>query len=360
MNLTDISNLRLINQQIAKPGFTTAGDIVSWMGAMQAQDYSMAKWALGIRLPGSTDELIESEIDKGKIIRTHALRPTWHFVSADDIYWMLDLTGPQIKASMKSRDKQLGLTENLVKKSNSIIEKALSNGNHLTREELIAELERAHIDTGDNRASHFFLRAEIESIICSGKIKKNKPTYTLLSEWVPGSNSLSREEAMMKLVRKYFTSHGPATLQDFVWWSGLSVNESKVALEMIRSDFVSETIGNKTYWFADSFSLPRLEKDLIYLLPAYDEFIISYQDRTASLPSGNHIKAVSDNGIFRPFILINGQVKGTWKRGIKKDKVILETELFDSKDKAIKNMIEKVSARFGHFLNKKVEITHRS
>jgi hypothetical protein len=360
MNLTDISNLRLINQQIAKPGFTTAGDIVSWMGAMQAQDYSMAKWALGIRLPGSTDELIESEIDKGKIIRTHALRPTWHFVSADDIYWMLDLTGTQIKASMKSRDKQLGLTENLVKKSNSIVEKALSGGNHLTREELVAELVRNHIDTGGNRASHLFLRAEIDGIICSGITKANKPTYTLLSEWVSGIGTLEREEALMKLARRYFTSHGPATLQDFVWWSGLSVNESKQALEMIRSDFDSETIDYKTYWFTNDFSVPRLENDLIYLLPAYDEFIISYQDRTASLPSGNHIKAVSDNGIFRPSILINGQVKGTWKRWIKKDKVILETNLFDSQDKTIKNRIEKASARFSHFLNKKVEIIHRS
>ncbi len=160
MNLTDIAKIRLISQQIAETKFKTVKDIVDWMGAMQAQDYAVAKWAIGVRLPNSTDQVIETAINNGEIIRTHLLRPTWHFVSADAIYWMLELTAPQIKASLKSRHKELELSETIFAKSNTIIEKALRGGKHLTREELMAELGKGKIATDDNRASHLLLRAE--------------------------------------------------------------------------------------------------------------------------------------------------------------------------------------------------------
>lgn len=318
MNLTDISHLRLINQQIIASKFKTAKEIVGCMGAMQAQDFSMAKWAIGVRLLKSTDKLIESAIDKGEIIRTHLMRPTWHFVSSDDIYWMLELTAPQIKASLKSRDKELEINKFIYEKSNFIIENALHGGKHLFREELVSGLEQANIATDNNRASHLLLRAELDGIICSGTTKNNKITYALLSERVPKAKVFTREEALSKLAQKYFTSHGPATLQDFVWWAGLSVTESKHALEMIKSNLVSETIDNQTYWFTDLFSIPNIDKELVCLLPAYDEFIISYKDRTATLPFEIHNKAVSNNGIFRPTIVIKGQVRGLWKRTIKK------------------------------------------
>jgi hypothetical protein len=356
MNLTDIAPLRLINQQIKASKFKTAKEIVGWLGAMQAQDFNMAKWAIGVRLPNSTDKLIESAIDQGEIIRTHLMRPTWHFVSSDDIYWMLSLTAPQIKASLRSRNKELELTEIIYEKSNSIIENALQGGKHLFREELVAGLEQANIATDNNRASHLLLGAELDGIICSGKKKNNKITYALLSERVAGTKTFTRDEALAQLAQKYFTSHGPATIQDFVWWSGLSVNESRHALEMIKSNLVSETIDHQTFWFTNPIAIPKLEKDSIYLLPTYDEFIINYKDRTASLPLENFSKAVSNNGIFRPTIVINGQVKGLWKRTIKKDKIILETEFFQLVDKSIIKLIEKAVVPYEIFMNKKVEM----
>lgn len=358
MNLTNIATIRLISQQIATTKFKAVKDVVDWMGAMQAQDYAMAKWAIGARLPNSTDQDIETAINHGEIIRTHLLRPTWHFASAENIVWMLVLTVPQIKVSLKSRNRELGLSETIFAKSNTIIEKALAGGKHLTRQELITELEKAHIATEDNRASHLMLQAELDGIVCSGAVKGGKQTYALLEERVPKTKPLTREEALAKLAQKYFTSHGPASLQDFVWWSGLSVSDARRALEMVKSDFISETIDSRTYWFSPFVPALKPDKEAAYLLPAFDEFIISYKDRRAALPFEDHNKAVSDNGIFRPVIVVNGKIIGTWKRTIKKDRVIIETQLFEQPDKATRSLVEEASIRYGHFLEKKTEIDH--
>jgi hypothetical protein len=358
MNLADIANIRLTSQQIAQTEFKTAKDIVGWMGAMQAQDYHMVKWAIGVRLPNSTGKVIEAAINNGEIIRTHVLRPTWHLVSADDIHWMLALTAPQIKASLRSRHKELELSETVLSKSNTIIERALRGGRQLIREELMAELQKAGIAT-DNRASHLMLRAELDGIMCSGAIKGGKQTYALLEERVSEKKPFTKEEALANLAKKYFTSHCPATLQDFVWWSGLSASDARHALEMVKSDFISETIDSQTYWLTNFSSIINTKKDVVQLLPAFDEFIISYKDRSASLPFANHNKTVSNNGIFRPVIVVNGQVSGIWKRTIKKDKVIVETDLFAQPDKTTKNLIEKASIQFGGFLEKKTEIHHK-
>lgn len=354
----DLSLLRLFNQQVIESKFTTVKEVVGWMGAMQAQDFYMVRWAIGMRIPNSTNQFIESAIDDGHVIRTHLLRPTWHLASSDDLHWMLALNAKQIKASMKSRDRELELDDVIYAKSNSIFESALQGGNQLSREELLSRLAGENIATDNNRASHLLMRAELDGIICSGRIKKNKQTYALLSERVPKATTLSRDEAISLLALKYFTSHSPATLSDFVWWSGLSVNEARKALEMVKSNFISETIGDQIYWFTPSFIFPKSHKDIVHLLPAFDEFLISYKDRTASLPFKDQTKAVSNNGIFKPIIVINGQVVGIWRRTIKNDRIILETEPFQSLTVAAKEQIAEAALRYSNFLNKKVEIIH--
>ena len=356
MDFKDIAKARLINQQIAETKFKTVKDIVDWIGAMQAQDYNMAKWAVGIRLPGSTEKMIEDAVNSGEILRTHLLRPTWHFVSADDINWMLDLTAPRLKLSLKTRWKAMELTEKVFTKSNKVLEKALSDGKHLTREELRIKLEETKIPTRDQRIVHILFRAELEGLICSGSVKDKKQTYALLRERAPKLKIVNREEALANLAGKYFSSHGPATLQDFVWWSGLQVKDAKQALEMIKSKFISEIIDKQVYWFASSFSFPGTNKKSIKLLPAYDEFIISYRDRSAVIPHEKQKKAISNNGIFWPTILINGQVAGTWKRTIKKENVIIETKFFKSPDEVTKRSLKLAAEKYGDFLKKKPEI----
>ena len=356
MDLTEFGNYRLINQQVGGAKFKTAKEIVAWMGAMQAQDYAMAKWAIGVRLPGSTDSLIETAIDNGEVLRTHLLRPTWHFVSADAIHWMLALTAAKIKAAMNSREKQLGLTEDIFTKSNTIMGNALSGGKHLTRELLLAELKKAKIAVDENRASHLLARGELDGILCSGATQNGKQTYALLEERAPQTRILTREESLAKLAHCYFSSRGPATIQDFAWWSGLSLTEARRGLETTKADFISETIDSQKYWFPNSSGTPKVVQERVYMLPAYDEFIICYADRRAVVPYEEQSRLISDNGIFRPIIVIDGQVMGIWKRTIKKDQVLVEINLFKAPDKTGRNLIVAAARDYGCFLDKKFDI----
>jgi len=356
MTQKDISNSRLIPQGIVDPICDSPEEIVNWMGALQAQDFNMAKWAIGLRLKNSNEQKIHAAIDSAEIIRTHVLRPTWHFISADDIYWMLNLTASRILSSMKGRNKELELSSNVFKKANKIIEKILIGNKNLTRKELVNEISKAKIQTDNNRASHILLNAELEGLICSGKMKEKQTTYALLNERVEKPKPIKKEEALHKLATKYFQSHFPATLQDFCWWSGLSFSDAKQALESIKDQFIYEKLNEQEYWLPNSFALLKNTADSAFLLPAFDEFLISYKDRSATILHEHQSKAFSNNGIFWPTIVINGQVKGLWKREIKKDTVVIERDLFDKKNYKDKELIKEAAKRFGSFLNKKTEL----
>jgi hypothetical protein len=358
MTLDEISNIRIISQKIAKTEFKTANDIVAWMGALQAQDFSMAKLALGVRTFDSTERSIEASFNKGEIIRTHLMRPTWHFVSAQDIYWMLELTSPQIKSSLKSRHKELGLTESIFTKSNFIIEKSLSEGHSLSREQIANEFNKAKIQTDANRLSHLLLRAELDGILCSGSLKANKQTFSLLHERVPNKKMLTRDESLVELAKRYFRSHCPATLQDFAWWSGLSRKDALHGMESVKHGFVTETIESGTYLFPISSPIVSFDKTSVHLLPAYDEFLIGYRDRSASLSVDAGKKSVSVNGIFYPLIVVNGQVTGLWKRSFKSDKAVIEPILFKDHDLSTMELIEKKVSMIGQFLDKEIEVRY--
>lgn len=352
MTFTDIANFRLAAQCITGDFKGTAKELLTWMGAMQAQDFPMVKWAIGVRLAGSAEMNIEKAIDKGEIIRTHLMRPTWHLVSAEDIRWMLELTAPQIRASLQSRHRELEITDQVLRKSNSLIIKSLKGNNHLSRQELVKVFERNGISTGNNRASHLLLFAELDGIICSGVTKGRNSTYALLDERVPPAKRIPREEALALIARKYFSSHGPATLQDFTWWSGLPVGDARHALETIKSDFISEKAGEGVLWMP-SLPKPMPEHSTAYLLPAYDEFIISYKDRNASLPSKIASKAVSSNGIFRPVIVVNGMVVGLWRRTLVKNRVNVETQFFAKPDKQTRALISSAIQSYESFYSGK-------
>lgn len=360
MDLTEIAKVRLSAQQVGDSKFKTTQELVQWMGAMQAQNYSMAKWAVGVRLPNFTDQIIQKAIDEGNIIRTHVLRPTWHLVAAEDLRWMLKLTAPRIQRSLKSRHKQLELTSSVISKSKNLLEKGLADGHHLTRNELKNEFEKAKIETGNNRMSHILLGAELDGLICSGRSKGKSQTYALFDERVPKTKSFSRDEALAALAQRYFSSHGPATVHDFAWWSGLTLTASRKALKMVKGSFISETVDSQTYWFSHSSPIAELDKPSVHLLPAYDEFIISYTDRRAALAAEHNDKAISKNGMFWPVIVVNGQVAGLWKRTVRKTKVIVEMDPFHPLSKEINDLIEQAAASFGDFLGKKTEFFYKS
>jgi len=352
---SDIALSRLQNQHIDGGRFQTVKDVVKWMGALQAQDPQMIKWAVGIRLPGTTENVIEEAINRGDLIRTHLLRPTWHLVTAEDLRWILKLTAPHIRTSMRSRSKQLGLTEAVYHKSNYVLQKTLETGKHFSRRKLVTELQNAGLPTDDNRSSHLLLHAELEGILCSGRIKDKQITYALLDDRVPACDVPDRDESLARLAEIYFTSHCPATIQDFIWWSGLSITDARKATEMIKSGFSTEKIGDAVYLFPLTFSGKISHTHSIHVLPAFDEFLISYKDRSASLPPKHLHKAVSNNGIFWPVITHNGNVIGTWKRTIKKDKVKIEPNYLINPGKEVRAQTEQAFARYGKFLDKDIE-----
>ena len=226
----------------------------------------------------------------------------------------------------------------------------------MTREELSDQLNRAEINTYEQRLPHILMDAEIDGIICSGPMNGKKQTYALLAERVTEKRNITTDEALALLAKKYFTSHGPATLADFTWWSGLPVSEARKALELNKSMLYSETIESDTYWFADVPKLLEPAPDNVFLLPAFDEFLISYKDRSASIKADHHSKAVSNNGIFRPIIVVNGQISGLWKRTVKKDTVVIELDHFRPHNKKEILLIEQAAEAFGYFSGMKVEL----
>ncbi|HEY1040639.1 MAG TPA: winged helix DNA-binding domain-containing protein [Bacteroidia bacterium] len=352
--LDKLSELRLSSQQLTLTKYKKVKDLVYFMGAVQAQDYSMSKWAVGRRLPGITDAEVEASINKGEIIRTHLLRPTWHLAAAEDVKWMLQLSSPQIKTLMRSANKQLELDDKVFAKSNAVIEKAVSGNKHLTRDELSEKLEDAKISTQGLRGIHIFLQAEMDTIICSGAIKNKKITYASLAERLPKTKDITKEEALVKLVQRYFASHSPATFRDFVWWSGLSVGDAKKGFEAVKNKLIEERVGQEVFYIDPSVK-PATKKSSIHLLPAFDEYLISYKSRHVSIHGDHQPKAFTNNGIFKPIIVVNGQVQGTWKRTIKKDKVLMEFELFQKLKASVKQELEAEARNYGKFLGLQME-----
>ncbi len=351
MDTDDIAKIRLYNQQITHKKFKTAGKLVEWMGAMQAQELDMAKWAIGMRLPGVTEEDIDHAINRAEIIRTHLLRPTWHFVAAKYLHALLELSAPRIKSSLISRHKQLGLTNDLLKKSNNIIETTLLGHDQVDRNEFVQRFKKANIPLDNNMAAHLLLMAELDGLICGGRIVNKRHTYALLEERVPKPASIDKQEVMALLARKYFTSHGPATLEDFTWWSGLKAKDAREAIAMIKKEMVCFELEHGKYWMTEKNYPNTSNGDVYHIFPAYDEFLISYKNRNASITLENSKKAISNNGIFRPIITKNGQVIGIWKKQRKNKMVKFETDYFIVPQPDTTANVEKQFSEYLRFIN---------
>jgi DNA glycosylase AlkZ-like len=358
MKMNVIAFMRLSSQQLVRTKCTNPTEIVSWMVAMQAQDFSMAMWAIGTRVIGTTDLDVLTALDEAKVIRTHLFRPTWHFVAADDVYWLLELTAPQIRAGQKARERQLELTEAVYAKCNSVIENSLKDVNYLTREQLLDAVQRAGIAIDQNRSAHLLMRAEVDQIICNGPIKSGKQTYALLRRRVPEVKRLTKEEALATLAQRYLYSRCPATQQDFAWWSGLPAGDVRQAIDLVKADFLPEKIQEHTYWIPNNLSIHSQRRLNAHLLPPFDEFIVSYTGRSAAIPPEveTHMKEISDRGVFRPIIVVNGEVAGIWKRTIQKDRVIIELQPFKPLSHSLQKLVITAARQYGSFLGKSVEI----
>ena len=378
----DIIRQRLACQQISGAVFTRPEDLVSWMGCIQAQDFAGAKWAIGSRLKGGdaapvpTDAVIEQLFNEGKILRTHVLRPTWHFVAPEDIRWMLALTAPRIKAGSAGYRRQLGMEKGVFSKSQRILKESLKGGRQLSRKELALAFQGAGIRTDEERMVHLLMEAELEGLICSGGLEGKQFTYALMEDRVPAGKIFNKEEALGELALRYFRSRGPATLGDFAWWSGLTVADARIGVEGNRSKYGSIVVDGKTYWYyageggggakidgsteidggagingaeINGGGINGGEDGGLYVLPAYDEYTVAYTDRDLVIHP-KHAQR-SANGIFKPILVKDGRITGIWQRTIKKDSIVVGTDLFRPVGK---RQVQTAFAGYSAFMGKKI------
>ncbi|MFA5825276.1 MAG: winged helix DNA-binding domain-containing protein [Gallionellaceae bacterium] len=352
----NIPALRLHNQLIAHPRFTQPEQVVAWLGGMQGQDYPGAKWSIALRLPDATDTDVVRAIDAGKIIRTWPMRGTLHFVAAQDVRWMLMLTSPKNIAGSASRRRNLELDDNTLARCREVFTKALQGGKQKSREEMYAALAQAKISTEGQRGYHILWSCALHSLICLAATGAKEQNFALLEEWVAPTREKTREEAAAELASRYFTSHGPATLQDFIWWSGLSAAEARLGLDAIKSKLMQETVGKFTYWMPTDISIPK-ETPGAFALPGFDEYLLGYKDRRAVLDAAHAEKVCpGGNGMFFSTIIIDGRVVGTWKRVIKKAAIEITATAFASLSQAEQKRFTVAAKRYGEFLAMPVNI----
>ncbi|MBN9389634.1 MAG: AlkZ family DNA glycosylase [Chloroflexi bacterium] len=348
----DIAYRRLTNQHIARPVSTSPAEVVRQLGAVQAQDYRAALWALGLRLENASETAIEEALSEGKVLRTHIMRPTWHYVEPEDIRWLLDLTGPRVEGVAAGYYRNLGLDAEIFKLTDKLIAYNLRDNQHLTKAELGRVFTEAGLDVSNQlRLTYIIFHAELTGLVCNGARQGNEITYALLDERVPPTPPRTREEAVIELVRRFFTSHGPATIPDFTWWSGLTAADARLGLDSLKSELLQETIDGQVYWTsAERRPVQDLQDDL-YLLPNFDEYVVSYKNRQA-IEDLNLTPDLTDrrNYLFNHLIVINGLASGLWKRKITPKQVLITYEPFRNFTGAENAALQAEADRYGRFV----------
>ena len=344
-----IARRRTHNQHVWSP-LDIPSDVVASLGAMQSQEFRIALWSVAQRTGGVDENGMRRAFDNGTILRTHILRPTWHFVSAGDIRWLMALSGPRVDSLNMYRYRQLELDEKLLVKTTKRIAKSLSGGVHLTRRELGEDLRRARVSIDGQRLAYIVMRAELEGVICSGPLRGKQHTYALLDERAPKAKNMSRQESLEELARRYFTSHGPATLKDFSRWSSFTMSDCRSGLEAVQSELRREKSGDRTYWSNRSSRPPARRATTVDLVQIYDELVMGYSDSRDALRPPDISDPPSVSTPLMHAVLLDGQLIGHWKDIHTKEGVTVETSLFRSlkpvEEKALGHSVE----RYGRFI----------
>lgn len=308
----DIATERLRRQALARPRDGGVHDIVRWFGAMQAQEFLPATWGVALRMAdGVSRAEVARAVDEGHVLRTHVMRPTWHFVARDDLGWLLALTAPHVHRRMAPYDRQLGLDAAVMVRATGLVERALAGGTYLTRVELAAHLRRAGLHFDGMRMAHLAMYAELEGVICSGPRRGTQSTYALLAERAPAGDAFSGDEALAELTRRFLRSHEPGTAKDFAWWAGVPMADARRGIDIVKAR--PREVDGIVYWTLPERGRSTRVGRRAHLLPIYDEYLVAYRDR-AAVP---HRPAVRDSapgfGSFQHSIVIDGQVAATWR-----------------------------------------------
>lgn len=355
----DIPERRLAAQHLTRPGLADPVAIVRRLGAVQAQDYSGAKWGVGLRGNGVTDANVEAALNSGAIVRTHVLRPTWHMMAADDARWMLALTGPRVLAANASMCKKLELDDAAITKGLKIIAKSLTGGKHLSRDELSTALEAGGFgEAKSQRLAYIVMQAELTALICSGARRGKQTTYALLDERIPATQPWTRDESLLELARRYFATRGPATVHDYSWWSGLTIADVKTSVALLGRELSSFEMNGKTFWFIDGEAARPRRGTEAHLLPNYDEYFIGFRDRSAILTVMKGMSLLPGDPLFAMHVIeLNGQVVGGWKRGATAKAAAVTIDVPIRIEPEAKNAIARATKRFESFLEFPLEVT---
>jgi len=342
--------------------FADAADVVGWFGALQSQNYHPAKWAVAQRLgPGVTDADLDRAFDDGVILRTHVLRPTWHFVAPADLCRLLELTAPRVHALNAYAYRRFELDGPLLRRSTDLIADAVADGNHLTRTEIAALLVRHGIAAEQRRQfrlGYILIHAELERMICSGPLRGKQHTYALLEERVPRAASMEREAALAELVRRFFTSHGPATAKDLSWWSSLTRADIATGLSLAGAALDSTDVDGITYWSAPGNAPAPAPSPSVRLLQAYDEYIVGYRQSKYLLDLGDLAAVASDkSALANGVIVVDTQVAGRWKRTVRAEAVVLEAALCRPFDAAETAALQAAADELGMFLGARAVVS---
>jgi hypothetical protein len=358
----DIATRRLRSPRLAGNPLDTADAVVGWLAAVQAQDYPAAVWAIGQRTEGATATDVHRLFDAGAIVRTHVLRPTWHFALPGDIRWLLDLTAPRLRAGLGGRWRDLGIDHGVIAGAQAAFSRALAGGRQLTRAELGAVLQASGIDPDRQRLPHLILAAELDALVVSGPRRGRDFTYMLMDERVPAAAPLRHEEALGRLAERYFRSRGPAQLQDFAWWAGTTLVAARRGVAGAGESLASEVIDGKEYWFGDvAAGPPRPQASGVpaaHLLPNFDELTVAHRDRSAA----DHPDGRFDPGLFgfgsilSNVLVIGGRVRGAWRRVVGVKSVRVQVRLLDPLRPAERAAVARAADRLGRFLERPVEI----
>jgi hypothetical protein len=344
----DIARRRLRNQHLGLDGFASPAEVVGCLGAVQAQDYLGALWAVGLRMRDATQQAVERAVADRTIVRTWPMRGTLHFVRSADVRWMLAFLAPRAVAASAGRYRQLELDASTFARARRALGRALRGGNRLTRDAAYAALQEAGVSTVGQRGIHILGRLAQEGLLCFGPRHGRQQTFVLLEEWLAtGSGNPSREEALARLARRYFSSHGPAADDDFAWWAGLPLTEAKAARESVLDRLCRERVGDRVLWSWEGARRPQRRALQALLLPPFDEFLVAYRDRSAAVGDRS---ARSVASLLSPTIVIGGRVVGTWGRSVGDGAVDIRAVPFAALRPAEVRALRSAAGRYGAFL----------
>jgi hypothetical protein len=358
VNSKELVNWRMRNLRLLGEPFEIPEQVVGWLGAVQSQDFGPAKWSIGQRTRRGRQTSIDEAFTNGSILRTHVLRPTWHFCLAEDIRWMLELTAPRVHSRNSTYYTRFGLDKSLIRKSKTLISRSLNGGERLTRKEIGDVLNRSGIDAYGGTLGFILMQAELDGVVCSGMLKGKQQTYALLEERAATARMLSEDEALAELTRRYFTSHGPATIRDFSWWSSLKVSDIKRGLEMAGAALENRTIDGHSFWFAPpAIRRNAASKPTIHLLQGYDEYIVGYRETKYLLDLRQRGRSLpTDRPIFTGAVIVDGQVEGHWRSKIDKSLVAVDVALYEPFDDLRAEALHRAIAEYGKFLESEVTV----